>query len=118
MFLLPLLSIRRISLGMSEKQTGFPERYTLGIPEPVRALGRAVSWLFSMHQLSSRSDHFQHEDSLASPVEPVTSWPLESDGVDPHGFLYQGEEPTPRTWEDYRSAGHEIIEHAHPQDAA
>lgn len=65
---------------MTEIQKGFPERYTLGIPEPVKALGRAVTWFFSLHQLSTRSDHFDH-DSLATELTGVTDWPLESDGL-------------------------------------
>lgn len=42
---------------MSENKDGWPDRFHV-LPSPVRAVGRGVIWLFSLHLLSSHSDHF------------------------------------------------------------
>lgn len=56
--------------------------YNPSILNPIQRVvkvAKSVGNLFLIHQLSDRSDHFQH-DSLASPIEPVTSMPGQEDG--------------------------------------
>lgn len=44
------------------------------VANPFKKIGAAVTWLFTAHQLSDQSDHFQY-DSLATPIVPVTVLP-------------------------------------------
>lgn len=71
---------------MHEKD-GWPKEF-LAI-HPLRRVGRAILELCSMHQLSPVSEHFQHP--LDAPLEPVTDWPPESDGI--QGSLFGGMQP-------------------------
>lgn len=64
---------------MTEIKDGFPAKYNL-LPQPLSKVGRALTWLFSMHQLSPVSEHFRNHP-LDPPLESVTDWPVVA-GVD------------------------------------
>lgn len=58
---------------MSEIDRNPLPRFDL-LPHPLRRVGRAVTYLFTMHQLADHGEHFV-DAPLDAPVEPVTSLP-------------------------------------------
>lgn len=76
LFLLYFPTIRFIIRIMSEKQTdGFPETYDI-LPHPLKRIGKAITYLLTMHQLASHGDHFQHplDDVFDQPQYQETLW--------------------------------------------
>lgn len=55
---------------MDKDKNPFPKLDIL--PHPLRKVGSALTYLFTMHQLADHGDHFV---ALETPVEPVTELP-------------------------------------------
>lgn len=91
---------------MSERDP-FAEYHPDLLPHPLKRLCKALGSLLVPFHSGTEDYHSTHHHPFDTPLEPVTDWPLESDGLE-----------MPKTWERYARQGQAIIDHAHPPDTA